>query len=91
MDWYIRSLEPKDRVSFLSFLANWINHIAVAIRYQWLYEENPHGKALTWLAIHRKNEEIIGCTSIFLKNFRSKDHVILGAIGGNACVNPKFR
>ena len=37
----------------------------VEARYKWLYESNPHGRALTWVAIDRESGETAGCTSVF--------------------------
>jgi hypothetical protein len=43
------------------------------------------------LAIHRKSDEIIGCTSIFPRKVWFKDNVTLGSVGGDAFVDPRFR
>lgn len=91
MEWYTRELKPQDRDSFLSFLGRRITSVSVAGHYQWLYRENPHGEALTWLAILRGSEEIIGCTSIFPRKVWVRDRVTLGCVGGDTFIDPMFR
>lgn len=81
----------QDRDPYLNFLGNHITKVPVSSHYRWLYRENPHGKALTWLAIHRKSNDIIGCTSIFPKKLWVRDNIILGSVGGDTFVDTRFR
>ncbi len=91
MEWYIRKMEPQDENAYLQFLGGLIKARPVSIHYQWLYRGNPHGEALTWLAIDRKEENIIGCTSVFPKKVWVKDKVILGCVGGDTFVDPNYQ
>jgi len=91
MDWYIRKRNSNDAQAFLEILGHVISYIPAEKRFQWLYQQNPHGKAITWLAIHSKTNQIIGCTSIFPKKYWVKDRVVLGCYGGDTFVDPKFR
>lgn len=36
-----------------------------AARYEWLYRTNPHGKAITWLAVERASARVVACKSLF--------------------------
>lgn len=92
MDWYIRLMEPKDKSEYLRFIENWIKHIPVEKRFEWLYERNPHGRAVTYLVIHRKNGNIIGSTSLFPKEMSWMGHRRFRAtLGGDTFVDPAYR
>jgi GNAT superfamily N-acetyltransferase len=91
MEWYIRELKPRDRDSFLDFLGRRITSVSVSNHYQWLYRENPHGQALTWLAINCSTEKIIGCTSLFPRKVWVRGSVTLGCVGGDTFIDPMFR
>jgi len=60
-------------------------------RYAWLYEQNPHGKALTWIAIERETGEAVGCTSIFPRMVMVKGRERIGGIGGDCFIEPRVR
>jgi len=91
MIWHIRRMEPRDLEEFLPFLGRRITYMQVEKHYRWLYEQNPHGHALTWLTIHNDTEKIIGCTSIFPRKMWFNGRTVLGSIGGDTFVDPKFR
>jgi GNAT superfamily N-acetyltransferase len=91
MMWHIRRMESRDLEAFLKFLGRRITYMQVEKHYHWLYEQNPHGHALTWLSIHKDTEKIIGCTSIFPRKMRMNGQTILGSVGGDTFVDPKFR
>jgi hypothetical protein len=91
IEWYIRELKPTDRDLFLNFLGLRITGVSVSNHYQWLYRENPHGQALTWLAIDRSTEKIIGCTSLFPRKVWVRSSVTLGCVGGDTFIDPMFR
>lgn len=60
-------------------------------RYEWLYEANPHGPALTWLAIERESGDAVGCTSIFPRRVIVSGHKRIGGIGGDCFIEPRVR
>lgn len=91
MDWHIREIMPNDKENFLAFLSNWITHIPVGQRYEWIYQNNPHGKAVTLLAIDHQSDEIIGCTSLFPRKVWVNGRELTGCIGGDTFVDPRFR
>jgi GNAT superfamily N-acetyltransferase len=90
-DWHIRLMEPQDRDRYLEFLGQQITRLPLEQRYQWLYCDNPHGRAITWLAMHNQSNEIIGCTSAFPRKMWIGGKAGLGCGGGDALVNPAFR
>jgi GNAT superfamily N-acetyltransferase len=60
-------------------------------RYSWLYENNPHGEALTWLALERETGEAVGCTSVFPRRVMVDGRERIGGIGGDCVIEPRVR
>src|SRR5215216_4470836 len=60
-------------------------------RYDWMYRSNPHGQALTWLAIERATGEAVGCTSIFPRKVYVEGRERTGGIGGDCFIEPRVR
>lgn len=60
-------------------------------RYAWLYEGNPHGAALTWIATERETGEVVGCTSIFPRRVMVNGRERIGGIGGDCFIEPRVR
>ena len=90
-EWYIRSMKPDEEETFLSFLSAWIQDVPVRDRYVWIYQNNPHGKALTWVAVDRQTDRIVGCTSVFPRKMWVHDRIELGSIGADTYVDPMWR
>src|SRR4051812_13444073 len=63
----------------------------LARRHAWLYEQNPHGEAVTWIATDNASGEVAGVTSFFPRKLAVGDAVVKGALGGDGFVRPKFR
>jgi GNAT superfamily N-acetyltransferase len=83
-------MESGDENVYLAFIGRLKSH-PFPRRYQWLYKENPHGEALTWLVIHHRNGTIIGATSIFPRRVWLRDGITLGCCGGDTFVDPTFQ
>lgn len=60
-------------------------------RYDWLYDNNPHGQAVTWLAVERTTGEPVGCTSIFPRRVMVNGLERIGGIGGDCIIEPRVR
>ena len=60
-------------------------------RYEWMYRTNPHGQALTWVAIERASGEAVGCTSIFPRKVFVAGRERTGGIGGDCFIEPRVR
>jgi hypothetical protein len=73
----------------LSLVEEMIPGVDVFARWQWLYETNPGGKALTWIAT--ENGQVAGCTSFFPFRMWLDGANVLGALGGDGYVRPAFR
>ncbi len=86
---------PADRAFILRILGEYVTHERTGddaeARYRWLYRDNPHGEALTFLALDPSSSEPVGITSIFPRKTIVAGHEITGAIGGDGYVTPAHR
>ena len=89
--WYIRPIRAEDTEAFLSFLSAWVTNVSLKDRYRWIYQDNPHGKALTWLAVTSQDNKIVGCASVFPRKMWLNGHVETGSAGGDTYVDPMWR
>jgi len=86
----IRMADDNDRQHVIKLMGN-VYARDMAGRYDWLYKSNPHGRALTWLAIERASGEAVGCTSIFPRRVMVKGRERTGSIGGDCYIEPRVR
>jgi GNAT superfamily N-acetyltransferase len=86
----IRSADHHDREQVIRLMGE-IYPGDMAARYNWLYVENPHGLALTWLATERSSGEAVGCTSIFPRRVIVRGRERVGGIGGDCFIAPRVR
>jgi GNAT superfamily N-acetyltransferase len=89
--WHVRPIQAGDSEAFLSFLSAWVTNVSLKDRYRWIYRDNPHGKALTWLAVTSQDNKIVGCTSVFPRKIWLNGHVEIGSLGGDTYVDPMWR
>lgn len=89
-DFIIRQMTGADRDRVKALIAK-MSPGDVEARYKWLYESNPHGRALTWVAIDRETGETAGCTSVFPRRVMVERWKRVGSIGGDCFVEPRFR
>lgn len=85
-----RAATAADRTEIETLIAEMIPGCDVAARWRWLYETNPGGRALTWLAI-APGGEVAGCTSFFPFRMWLDGKEVRGALGGDGYVRPAFR
>ncbi|HWO88806.1 MAG TPA: GNAT family N-acetyltransferase [Gemmatimonadales bacterium] len=86
----IRMAEPGDREVILRLLGE-MHGAGAADRYEWLYLRNPHGRALTWLAVDESSGDVVGMTSLFPRFVYVGGKTELGALGGDSYVVPAAR
>jgi hypothetical protein len=89
-DFEIRTADDDDRQHVIRLMGN-VYARDMAGRYDWLYRSNPHGRALTWLAIERASGEAVGCTSIFPRRVIVNGRERIGSIGGDCYIEPRVR
>lgn len=86
----IRRAQDDDRDGLLALIGKIYRGDSVA-RYEHLYRSNPHGSALTWLAIETATGEAVACTSLFPRRVRVAGRERAGSIGGDCYVEPRVR
>src|ERR1044071_8406683 len=89
-DYEIRMADDNDRQQVIRLMGN-VYARDMGGRYDWLYKSNPHGRALTWLAIERASGEAVGCTSIFPRRVMVNGCERTGSIGGDCYIEPRVR
>lgn len=89
MAFEVRLANDADRAEIAALVEEMIPGVDVPARLAWLYDKNPGGSALTWLAM--EGGEIAGCTSYFPFRLQLDGNPVLAALGGDGYVRPKFR
>jgi GNAT superfamily N-acetyltransferase len=86
----IRPAVASDRAALLALIGKMAFKNAEA-HYEWLYRLNPHGRALTWLAVDVQRGEPLACTSLFPRKVLVNGQWQLGASAGDTFVEPFAR
>jgi GNAT superfamily N-acetyltransferase len=85
----VRAATEADRPEVAALVREMIPGVDVTSRLTWLYDQNPAGRALTWIA--SEGGEIAGCTSYFPFMLTLDGQRVRAALGGDGYVRPKFR
>src|SRR5215831_4086105 len=85
----VRAATAADRSEILALIREMIPGIDAEARWRWLYETNPGGPALTWIASAGKHAT--GCTSFFPFRLWLDGELVRAALGGDGYVRPAFR
>ena len=85
----IRTATSADRPAITAMIREMIPGVDAEARWRWLYENNPGGRALTWIAT--QNGAVAGCTSFFPFRLWLDGEPVLAALGGDGYVRPAFR
>lgn len=85
----VREATDGDRVEVAQLIREMIPGCNADARLAWLYDLNPGGRAVTWLALERG--EVAGVTSYFPFRLWLDRAPVLGALGGDGFVRPRFR
>jgi hypothetical protein len=89
-DFFLREAVAADKECVIAIVSQmWGEDISA--RYNWLYLSNPHGAALTWLAIEQATGLAVGCTSIFPRKVLVDGKERIGSIGGDCYIAPRAR
>jgi GNAT superfamily N-acetyltransferase len=89
MAFEVRAATAQDRPAILQLVREMIPAGDAAARFAWLYDGNPAGGALTWIAWEAG--KVAGCTSYFPFRLQLDGVAVLAALGGDGYVRPKFR
>lgn len=87
----IERADARHQQDVLCLLAEHLPGSDVARRYAWLYEQNPHGRALTVIARDERSSEPLGITSVFPRRMYVAGRPIMGSVGGDGYVRPSAR
>src|SRR4029077_12504946 len=60
-------------------------------RFDWLYLQNPHGRALTWIATEGDDGQVLGIASAFPRLIRVNGKLEQGCVLGDFCIIPEHR
>jgi predicted N-acetyltransferase YhbS len=91
MSHHVRLARPDDRPRIQALIAELLPEFDAKKRWDWIYAGNPHGPALTWIAIDDASGEAAGCTSFFRRRLQVDGREVGGALGGDGFVSPRFR
>jgi GNAT superfamily N-acetyltransferase len=87
----IRQANAADKPEILSLLREMAPRLDPVTRWTWLYEGNPEGQALTWVAADEQAGVLAGVTSYFPLRVWIEGEVVRGALGGDGYVRPSYR
>lgn len=90
MSFDVRAATASDAPELRSLIEEMIPGVDVAGRWRWLYETNPGGAPLTWVAV-APTGELAGCTSFFPFRLWLDGAPVRAALGGDGYVRPAFR
>lgn len=85
----VRAATLADRPEIIAMIREMIPGIDAEARWRWLYESNPGGRALTWVA--HAGDAVAGCTSFFPFRLWLDGELVGAALGGDGYVRPAFR
>ena len=80
-----------DRLPLIGFLREFLTPLSDERRFDWLYRENPYGKALAWIAVNQKSGTIIGTAAAFPRPISGLGNQLIGHVLGDFCIHPHFR
>jgi len=90
MTFSVREATADDKPELLALIAEMIPDVDANARWRWMYEDNPGGRAISWLAI-APTGEVAGTTSFFPFRMWLDGAEVRGALGGDGYVRPAFR
>jgi hypothetical protein len=80
-----------DRDLLVDALRRFLNPLADARRFDWLYINNPHGSARSWLAFEADDGAIVGVASAFPRHVYMGKNKELAWVLGDFCINNRYR
>ncbi|HEY5924682.1 MAG TPA: GNAT family N-acetyltransferase [Kofleriaceae bacterium] len=89
MAFEVRAATDRDTDDVAQLIREMIPGVAADARLEWMYDKNPAGRALTWIA--SEGGEVAGCTSYFPWRLQLDGTPVRCALGGDGYVRPKFR
>jgi GNAT superfamily N-acetyltransferase len=89
---YVREADvDTEKEALTDFLSKYLSPDANSKRYEWLYRQNPAGKARIWTAHNSDNQEMIGISAAFPKKMYHDGKIAHGYVLGDFCIHPEHR
>lgn len=87
----IRKVEPHAwRDPIQKVLEDNLPEAATAGRFDWAYEENPHGAAHVWIAVAGE-EEVVGTSAAFPREFELQGQTVSALVLSDFAIDPRYR
>lgn len=80
-----------DRALLTEVLFHNLGPAAIDRRYEWLYLNNPHGRARAWLATEARTGRVIGAAAAFPRRILVGESVHHGYVLGDFCIDQHNR
>lgn len=80
-----------DREQLIALLSECLSPTADARRFEWLYLQNPYGKARVWIARDTATERAIGASALFPRGMKADGRNINACIFGDFCIHRDYR
>ena len=90
MTFTVRAATEDDAPALRTLIEEMIPGVDAGARWRWMYETNPGGRGLTWVAV-APTGELAGCTSFFPFRLWLDGQNVRAALGGDGYVRPAFR
>jgi len=80
-----------DRLGLIAFFHEFLTPNSDERRFDWLYQECPHGVASVWVAINREDSQLVGAAAAFPRRIYYAGKEVQGYVLGDFCIHPRFR
>ena len=81
----------RDRMVLIETLGQYLSESSTERRFDWLYTQNPYGRARTWVARNSENGEVVGTSAAFRCRAIVDGMEKNGWVLGDFCVADKYR
>lgn len=80
-----------DRELLIDVLYRYLTPLSDGRRFDWLYQESPHGPARVWVAVDRDTGAVVGASAIFPRRMYAGGMETSGGVLGDFCIQPHYR
>lgn len=80
-----------DRELLIDTLFKYLTPQSNASRFDWLYKNNPCGKARAWLAVDSGDRSVVGLAGAFPRRINIWGQEEFGWVLGDFCIHPEYR
>ena len=80
-----------DRHTIIEFLRRHLTPLSDDARFEWLYLNNPHGRASAWVAMQPDQAMPVGIAAAFPRRILVRERQVLGWVLGDFCISDEHR